>query len=81
MAWHDEDSWLTAAFSPTPQAIILTLLIAILLPIFVHTFLYRKAAATSTPPVFLLAGPSGAGKTAFATLVRSELPPLKTYLY
>lgn len=69
MAWYDQDSWLTAAFAPHPTTIIVTLLVALLLPILVHSFLYRKAAAAAQLPTFLLVGPSGSGKTAFATLV------------
>jgi len=85
MAWYDEDSWLTAAFAPNPSAIAFTLLLAIVLPLLLHQFIYRKAAPT-TLPTFLLIGPSGAGKTALLTLVgpppclaaaqvRSQLPP------
>ncbi|KAH7064147.1 signal recognition particle receptor beta subunit-domain-containing protein [Paraphoma chrysanthemicola] len=68
MAWHDEDSWLTAALSPKPSTILLTIVVALVLPILVHTWLYRKAAATAALPTFLLVGPSGGGKTAFTTL-------------
>ncbi|KAL5119179.1 hypothetical protein ACEQ8H_002887 [Pleosporales sp. CAS-2024a] len=68
MAWHDEDSWLTAALSPTLSTILLTLVVAIGLPILLHGCLYRKAAAPASLPTFLLVGPSGGGKTAFATL-------------
>ncbi|KAH7350274.1 signal recognition particle receptor beta subunit-domain-containing protein [Pyrenochaeta sp. MPI-SDFR-AT-0127] len=68
MAWYDQDSWLTAAFSPNPTTILITVLVAIALPILFHTFLYRKAAASTNVPTFLLVGPSGGGKTAFTTL-------------
>jgi signal recognition particle receptor subunit beta len=68
MAWHDEDSWLTAAFAPKLSTMAVTLLVAILLPILLHQFIYRKATPTSLP-AFLLVGPSGAGKTALTTLV------------
>lgn len=71
MAWYDQDSWLTAAFSPNLTTIFITLIVALGLPIIVHAFLYRKAAAASQLPTFLLVGPSGGGKTAFTTLVRS----------
>jgi signal recognition particle receptor subunit beta len=70
MAWHDEDSWLTAAFSPNLSTILITLAVALILPILVHSFLYRSAAASTSIPTFLLVGPSGSGKTAFTTLVR-----------
>lgn len=69
MAWHDEDSWLTAAFSPHATTILLTLVVALGLPILLHVWLYRKVDAAQEQPTFLVLGPSGAGKTAFATLV------------
>lgn len=74
MAWHDEDSWLTAAFAPKLSTIAFTFILAILLPILLHQFIYRKANPT-TLPTFLLIGPSGGGKTALLTLVGpSHLP-------
>lgn len=69
MAWYDQDSWLTAAFSPNLSTILITFLVALCLPILLHTVLYKKAAAAAQLPTFLLAGPSGSGKTAFTTLV------------
>lgn len=71
MAWYDQDSWLTAAFSPNLTTIFVTFLVALGLPILLHTILYKKAAAAAQLPTFLLVGPSGSGKTAFATLVWS----------
>lgn len=75
MAWHDKDSWLTAAFSPNLSTILVTLLVALLLPVVLHSFLYRKAGAVQNQPTFLLLGPSGAGKTAFATLTERNTTP------
>jgi hypothetical protein len=69
MVWYDKDSWVTAAFAPKPATIALTFILAILLPILLHQFLYRKSAPATLPTV-LLVGPSGGGKTAFLTLVR-----------
>ncbi|OAL48091.1 P-loop containing nucleoside triphosphate hydrolase protein [Pyrenochaeta sp. DS3sAY3a] len=68
MAWYDQDSWLTAAFSPNLSTILITIVVALGLPLLLHAFLYKKAAAATKIPTFLLLGPSGAGKTAFATL-------------
>jgi len=65
--------WTTWAFSPTISAILVTLLISLLSPILIHTYLYRKAVAREAP-TFLLIGPSGAGKTTLLTLVRLQLP-------
>lgn len=73
MAWYDEDSWATALFAPTPQMIGITLLVAILLPILIHTILYKSVAKAATVPKFLLLGPSGSGKTGFAVLVSEHL--------
>lgn len=69
MAWYDEDSWLTQALSPKLSTILITLAATLLLPILLHSFLYRKAAVATGLPTFLLVGPSGGGKTAFTTLV------------
>ncbi|KAF2242380.1 hypothetical protein BU26DRAFT_534873 [Trematosphaeria pertusa] len=78
MAWHDEDSWLTAAFAPKLSTIAFTFILAILLPILLHQFIYRKANPT-TLPTFLLIGPSGGGKTALLTLTeRNTVLPTHT---
>jgi signal recognition particle receptor subunit beta len=74
MAWYDQDSWLTAAFSPNLTTILVTIVVALVLPILLHSFLYRQAAVATSLPTFLLVGPSGSGKTAFATLVRCANP-------
>ena len=73
MAWYDEDSWATAAFAPKASTIVFTFLVAVLLPILLHQFIYRNATPTALPS-FLLLGPSGGGKTAFLTLVRASRP-------
>lgn len=62
------DDWLTWSFSPSPYAILVTLAISLLLPILIHTYLYRESRAlTKDPPTFLLVGPSNAGKTSLLT--------------
>jgi hypothetical protein len=71
MAWYDKDSWLTLAFAPNPLTIIITLLVAVLLPILVHFFLYKQKTPSNLPS-FVLLGPSGSGKTALLTVVRSS---------
>ncbi|KAF2748914.1 P-loop containing nucleoside triphosphate hydrolase protein [Sporormia fimetaria CBS 119925] len=67
MAWHDEDSWLTAAFAPKLSTVAVALAVTVLLPILLHLYIYRRATPT-TLPTFLLLGPSGSGKTALLTL-------------
>ncbi|KAF2999792.1 hypothetical protein E8E13_006072 [Curvularia kusanoi] len=79
MAWYDEDSWLTQALSPNLSTILVTLAVALLLPIALHSFLYRKAASAAGLPTFVLVGPSGAGKTAFTMLTeRGTVPTTHT---
>ena len=79
MVWHDADSWLTLAFGPHLSTIVVTLVIALILPVLLHQFIYRRQTPASLP-TFLLVGPSGAGKTAFLTFVctpsLSRLPKL-----
>ena len=60
------ESWLTRAWSPSLSVIIITAIIAFLLPILLHLYLYQSRTTTRTP-IFLVAGPSGAGKTALLT--------------
>lgn len=76
MAWHDENSWLTAAFAPNLSTMVISVLVALLLPILLHSWIYRKATPTTLPTILVL-GPSGAGKTAFLTLVRASPPSLR----
>lgn len=73
MAWYDEDSWLTWALAPSPMAILVTVAFALLMPIVLHSILYRNAATSTGLPTFLLVGPSGAGKTALTMLVSCSL--------
>lgn len=62
------ERWLTWSVSPSISAILVTLVISLLLPVLIHTYLYKKAVAREAPS-FLLVGPSGAGKTSLLTLV------------
>lgn len=64
------EEWLIWSLSPKISAILLTLLISVLSPVIFHYVLYRKGASSS-PPSFLLLGPSSSGKTALYTLVCS----------
>ena len=59
---------LSALLQPSWQAIVLSVMVALLLPVLLHVSLYRKAASTNQP-TFLLLGTSGAGKTSLLTLV------------
>lgn len=73
MVWHDADSWLTLAFGPYLSTIVVTLVITLILPVLLHQFIYRRQTPASLP-TFLLVGPSGAGKTAFLTLLERGKP-------
>lgn len=69
------EEWATWAVSPAISAIVITLLVALTLPVLLHYYLYRQAAARVLPS-FLLVGASGSGKTSLLTLVRrSHYPP------
>ncbi|PNS18694.1 hypothetical protein CAC42_5233 [Sphaceloma murrayae] len=68
------EEWLTWAFSPSPTAILVTLLVAILSPIALHYYLYRTRARSTTSQ-FLLLGPSGSGKTSLALYFQTGRPP------
>ncbi|KAF2647110.1 P-loop containing nucleoside triphosphate hydrolase protein [Lophiostoma macrostomum CBS 122681] len=71
MAWYDEDSWLTAAFSPRLSTVAVALTLVLVLPVLLHLFIYRRATPTTLPSLLLL-GPSGAGKTALLTLTERD---------
>jgi signal recognition particle receptor subunit beta len=70
MAWYDQNSLLSLAFSPYANTIVVTVLVAFLLPIIVHTVLYR-AKTPSSLPSFLVLGSTGSGKTALVSYVRA----------
>ncbi|WPG99339.1 P-loop containing nucleoside triphosphate hydrolase protein [Acrodontium crateriforme] len=63
----DFEEWLTWTFSPSISAIVVTLLVSLLLPILLHSYLYRQSGAKELA-TFVLIGPSGAGKTSLLTL-------------
>lgn len=54
--------------SPSLAAIVTLFLVALTLPLLLHSYIYRTRAAINLP-AFLLVGPSGAGKTSLLTLV------------
>lgn len=70
MDWRAPDGVLTRLLSGDPLAIVIALIVAISLPLLLHTFLYRASIRSSLTPTFLLLGTSGAGKTSLLTLVR-----------
>ncbi len=70
MSWTHSQSWASSLMGPTPLAIGVAILLVLSVPLFLHLVIYRSSSST-TLPSFLLVGPSGAGKTALLTLVRT----------
>lgn len=70
--WSSLEGILTGLLDGSPLAIAITIFVAIGLPVLLHLIFYRSVAS---PPSsnFLLLGPSGAGKTAFLSLVRDSM--------
>ncbi|KAF2237015.1 hypothetical protein EV356DRAFT_530522 [Viridothelium virens] len=62
------EAFFTRGLSPLISTIIISAIIALSLPLFLHFYLYRSRT-TTTVPSFLLLGPSGAGKTSLLTLL------------
>lgn len=67
--WNSVTGIATLLLDGNLVAIAIAIVIAFGVPVFLHLVFYRAAAS---PPSsnFLLLGPSGAGKTAFTTLVK-----------
>lgn len=57
-----------AVLNPSPVGLIVAILLAISIPIFLHSVVF-KASGLTTLPSILLIGPSGSGKTSLLTLV------------
>jgi signal recognition particle receptor subunit beta len=73
MNWTSPDSALSRLLSGDPWAILIAFVVALSLPIVLHSFLYRASSRHTATPAFLLLGISGAGKTSLLTLVRAPL--------
>ena len=61
------EALLTKAWGPSLPVIIVTAFVTLLLPVLLHTWLYRTRKPTSLPTILII-GPSGAGKTSLLTL-------------
>ncbi|EEQ27373.1 hypothetical protein McanMca71_005746 [Microsporum canis] len=72
MQWNSASEVATYFLSANPVAIVVTCLVAFLLPLCLHFFLYRTAS-TSKPDEFLLLGSSGSGKTALCALLEKRV--------
>lgn len=60
--------WVHTLLNPSPIGLIVAILLAISIPIFLHSIVF-KASGLTTLPSILLIGPSGSGKTSLLTLV------------
>ena len=58
-----------AVLNPSPLGLVLAVLFALLIPLFLHKFIFQTSGLTTLPSILLI-GPSGSGKTAVLTLVR-----------
>lgn len=59
--------WATALMNPSPLALVVAVLVALLLPIFLHAFVFHASGLTTLPSI-LVVGPSGSGKTSLLTV-------------
>ncbi|MCJ1395951.1 hypothetical protein MMC18_008837 [Xylographa bjoerkii] len=73
MSWSQPSSWILSLLAPTPLAIAVTLIVAVVTPLILHFIIYRSRSTTSLPS-FLLLGPSNSGKTSLMTLFERGLP-------
>ncbi|KAF4636314.1 hypothetical protein G7Y89_g1782 [Cudoniella acicularis] len=64
--------WAHAFMAPSPLALLIAVILALTIPIFLHSVVF-KASGLTTLPSILLIGPSGSGKTSLLTLVSPYL--------
>jgi signal recognition particle receptor subunit beta len=69
--WSSVRNIATNLLDGNPIAILVTVVITVFTPVLLHYLLYRSAASPASSS-FILLGPSGAGKTALFSLVRSS---------
>ncbi|RDW65352.1 p-loop containing nucleoside triphosphate hydrolase-19 [Coleophoma crateriformis] len=59
--------WVLALLNPSPLGLAVAIVLALTIPLFLHTFIFRASGLVSLPSILLL-GPSGSGKTSLLTL-------------
>ncbi|RDL38173.1 p-loop containing nucleoside triphosphate hydrolase [Venustampulla echinocandica] len=70
--------WAAALMNPSPVALIIAILVALSIPIFLHSIVFRASGLTTLPSILLL-GPSGSGKTSLLTLFERGTNPADTH--
>ncbi|MCJ1405498.1 hypothetical protein MMC11_008726 [Xylographa trunciseda] len=73
MSWWQSSSWISSLLAPTPLAIGVTLIVAVVIPLLLHFTVYRSTSTTGLPS-FLILGPSNSGKTSLLTSFERGLP-------
>jgi signal recognition particle receptor subunit beta len=68
MALSTINDWAHALLNPSPIGLAIAILLALSIPIFLHSVVFRASGLTNLPSI-LLVGPSGSGKTSLVTLV------------
>ncbi|PBP18702.1 signal recognition particle receptor beta subunit [Diplocarpon rosae] len=59
--------WASAILNPSPLGLAIAILLALSIPIFLHSVIFRTSGLVALPSIVLL-GPSGSGKTSLLTL-------------
>ncbi|RAL59560.1 hypothetical protein DID88_006553 [Monilinia fructigena] len=70
--------WVHTLMNPSPLGLIITVILVLSIPIFLHSVIFRATGFTNLPSI-LLVGPSGSGKTALLTLFERENKPATTH--
>ncbi len=65
-------AWAHALLNPSPLGLAIAILLAVSIPIFLHSVVFRASGLTILPSIVLI-GPSGSGKTSLLTLVYYSL--------
>ncbi|KAH8671991.1 signal recognition particle receptor beta subunit-domain-containing protein [Tricladium varicosporioides] len=70
--------WAHALMTPSPFALIIAVLLALTIPIFLHSVVFKASGLTQLPSILLI-GPSGSGKTSLLTLFERGTNPAQTH--